>query len=407
MLLSGPMEKSTDKKLIISAYAPPSKSGSGLMMWHLISRFPKESFAILTAEKTDGNETYRLDAPYYYYGTSLTSLRFNDTNDTLPQKLRRYAKNFPPTNFVGQVFYAIRLIQRAVRVGSAAIEKEKPTMLIGYSDIGPALIGTYLLSKKYRLPFSLFFYDLYAGNKLPLIFRILAQFFEPKLIRDAKHIFVMCDALKELYQKRYGRTDLTIIYNSTALIEAPSLKPLKEQVITYLGSVYWAQIDALKDVISTLLLITVQTRLKLFTPHSAQYLNEVGIFESDRVSFHTCTPEEAPSVLNSSSLNFIGLSLNTPYPNLINTSSPGRLCEFLRADVPILVHAPKESFLASYAEEHDFAFVSTTSNTEELARIINIALSGSTEKVYNAHSILDKNHDPEKNALLYWNKLSS
>lgn len=407
MLLSGPMEKSTDKKLIISAYAPPSKSGSGLMMWHLISRFPKESFAILTAEKTDGNETYRLNVPYYYYGTSLTSLRFNDTKDTLPQRLRRYAKNFPPTNFVGQVFYAIRLIQRVVRIGSAAIEKEKPTMLIGYSDIGPALIGTYILSKKYHLPFSLFFYDLYVGNKLPLIFKILAHIFEPKLIREAKHIFVMCDALKELYQKRYGRTDLTIIYNSTALLEVPSLKPSKERVITYLGSVYWAQIDALKDIISALPLITPRTHLKLFTPHSEQYLNEVGIFESDRVSFHTCTPGEAPNVLNESSLNYIGLSLNTPYPNLINTSSPGRLCEFLRADVPILIHAPKSSFLVEYAQKNNFAFISTSQDTDTLARTIATALSGSLEKIQNAHLTLSKNHDPDKNALLYWNKLNS
>lgn len=401
------MEKLTDKKLIISAYAPPSKSGSGLMMWHLISRFPKDSFAILTAEKTSGDNHYQLDVPYYYYSTPLTSLQFNNTDDTLSQKLRRLAKNFPPTHFVGQVFYAIRLIQRVVAVGSVAIEKEKPAMLVGYSDIGPTLIGTYLLSKKYHLPFSLFFYDLYVGNKLPLIFKILARFFEPKLIREAKHIFVMCDALKDLYKKRYGHSDITVIYNSTAPVETPSTKLPKEQVITYLGSVYWAQIDALKDVINALPLVIPRTRLKLFTPHSLQYLNEVGIYENDLVSFHTCTPEEVSDVLNQSSLNFIGLSFDTPYPDLINTSSPGRLCELLRADVPILVYAPKESFLVNYAKKNDFAFVSTTPGIQELAKTITDALTGDEEKTKNAHRALDQNHDPEKNARRYWSKLNN
>lgn len=401
------MEKLADKKLIISAYAPPSKSGSGLMMWHLISRFPKDSLAILTSEKTDGNETHKLNVPYYYYGTSLTSLKFNDTKDTLPQRVRRLAKNFPPTNFIGQIFYAIRLIQRVVTVGSVAIEKEKPTMLIGYSDIGPTLIGTYLLAKKYHLPFSLFFYDLYVGNKLPIIFKILARFFEPKLIREARHIFVMCDALKDIYHKRYSRSDITIIYNSTASVKAPSTKQTNGQVITYLGSVYWAQIDALKDIIKALPLVTPRVNLRLFTPHSSQYLNEIGIYENDTISFNTCTPEEAPRVLNESSVNFIGLSLNTPYQDLINTSSPGRLCEFLQADVPILVHAPKESFLANYAKERNFAFVSTSSDVKELANTITTALTGNPEKIQNAHITLHQNHDSAENARRYWDKLNN
>jgi len=283
-------------------------------------------------------------------------------------------------------------------------KKEETDILVAYSDIGPALIGTYLLAKKHKLPFSLFFYDLYLGNKLPFVFNILARYFEPKLLKNAKHVFVMGDALHDLYQNRYQRNDIKIIYNSTT--EPEHKYPYEgsdEYTINYLGSVYWAQIDAIKDLIKALPLVPEKPLLKMFTTHSKEYLNEVGIFETDQISFHSCMPEEVPAVLNKSSVNFIGLSLSTPYPNLINTSSPGRLCEFLRSDAPILIHAPAESFMVKYATRENFAFISTDSNPTELAKVISNALrSESEDKVSNAHRVLASNHNPEINAQDYW-----
>ncbi len=395
------------KIMVVSAYAPPSNAGSGLMMWHLLSRFPENELTILTAEQNQNDVKHKLDVPYYYYGTPLTSFRFNDTNDTWQQKLRRIAKSFPLTQFFGQWFYAIRLIQRVVHVGSKAIEEQRPSMLIGYSDIGPALIGTYLLSKKYKLPFSLFFYDLYLGNKLPFVFALLARYFEPKIFQKAQHIFVMCDSLHELYKNRYKNENIHIIYNSTDVDKKPttSHKP-QRPIITYIGSIYWAQIEALRDLLTALPLVPEKPLLRLYTTHSKEYLNEMGIFDNDSVSFNTCAPNEVADVLNNSSLNFVGLSFKTQYPSLINTSSPGRLCELLHSNTPILVHAPKNSFLSQYAKENDFAYVSTVSNPYKLAELISKSLTKDpAKKIMNAHAILAKNHDPVNNARKYYDTL--
>lgn len=395
------------KILIVSAYAPPAPSGSGLMMWHLLSRFPQDSLAILTSEATPhADEKYRLSAPYYYYSTPLTSLQFNGRVDTISQRIRRIAKNFPPTHFIGQIFYAIRIIQRVYYTGRKAMQCEQPTILLGYSDMGPALIGTYLLSKKYKTPYSLFFYDLYVGNKFPLIFRLLARFFEAKLLRDAEHIFVMCDNLHDTYKSRSGRTDITVIYNSTDRpVIPPAYNPPLQPTITYLGNIYWAQLDGLRDIVKALPLILQKPKLRLFTPHSKQYLKEIGITESDMISFHTCAPEDVSEVLNESSLNIATLSLDTKYQKLINTSSPGRLCEYLRADAPILVHASKESFLVQYMETNNAAHISTTNDPKKIAEAISKALNIDNQMIQNAHNLSRKNHDPIKNADLFYKTL--
>ncbi len=44
-------------------------------------------------------------------------------------------------------------------------------------------------------------------------------------------------------------------------------------------------------------------------------------------------------------------------PHVIATASPSKMPEYLASGTPILVHAPRDSYLARYAREHGFAEV--------------------------------------------------
>lgn len=390
------------KTLVISAYAPPSGSGSGLMMYNLLKFFPKEYLSILTSEENTDPAfiKYKLDVPYYYYGSRLLAMKFNDKKEGLLQKFKRALKN----NFVGKFFAQFILLfavpSKIVKVGERAVKEQGSEVLLGYSDWGLNLWAVYRLHKKTKLPFVLHFYDMYVGNKMPWAFRLLAAWLEPKLFREAKEISVMCEELKDHYEKKYRR-EIKVIHNSIIFdSEKPPVGPdqkekTKKFRIIFLGNVYWAQEGALLNLIKAVNEInTIDVELLLYTPHSDSYLNSIGIYPNEKIKFTFCLPEEALKKLNSSELVFVGLSFGTNYPHLINTSSPGKLCDYLVCGTPILVHAPKESFMAKYAKEHNFAYVVDADSAADLKQTILFATSDENKNslTQNAWQLAVKNH---------------
>ncbi len=409
---------SETKLLLVSYYAPPANVGAGVAMYHLISKLPVGSYAILTEERdvcdSSQNVGEYLNAPYYFYSSK-------SINPLKPLNTITAEKNIEKINFsnrfliflkknnflrrLGQFIVIARHVYRIVMSGRVAIKNENPTMIVAYSDSGPVLIASYLLSIFYNIPLSLFFYDLYKGNNLTPVLNFYASIFEPLILYRARHVFVMNDLLKDVYISR-GKNNVSVIYNS--LPEHKHLDALKKvskvKSIAYLGSVYWAQVSALHDLISATALLKPQPLLNLYTPYTPEYLNSLNIFESENIKFKNCSPENAIIELEKHDLTFLGLSKTTPYQMLINTSSPVRLCDYLNAKVPMLVHAPAESFVVKHALTHDFAFVSTSSSVKDLASILQEALTSKDRevKVDNANRVAKMYHDPKKSADLFF-----
>ncbi len=353
------------KTLIISPYAPPSTHGSGLMIYNLFSFLPKEKLAVLTSDNnTDpGVQQYRLPVPYYYYGSEILAMRFNDKQETVLQKLKRGIKNFGPAKFIAQIILLLAIPRKMVAVGKQAVREQGIEMLLGYSDMGTNLFGTYLLHKATGKPFSLFFYDMYVGNKMPVLFRLLARWLEPRLFKHAEKVFVMCEELQQHYQAKYGKP-VIVIHNSNIIdpthqpvfIEQRPAKP-KYRII-FLGNVYWAQLGAVQNLVAATESISeIPIELFLYTPHSEEYLRTVGIQKSDTVTLTYCLPQDVPQVLVAADLLVVGLSFNTEWPQLINTSSPGKLGDYLVSGTPILIHAPAEAYISTFAQQNSFAYV--------------------------------------------------
>lgn len=400
------------KFLIISTYAPPAIGGGSLMMYNLLRYFPKDSFCILTSHfgiDKQANKTGWLNVKYFFFDTPLLTPVLQ-REKTFFQKLKVLLKNFPITKFLAQIFLVFYLSINSVRLGKKIIRKEKIEILLGYSDYGPTLFSTYLLHKITKKPFFLCFYDLYYGNKFPLVFRTLAYFLEPKLFKNAEKIFVMCEALQEYYQKKYKR-EIFVIHNS---IPAHFEKPKTDEVIInqfepykiiYTGNIYWAQLDAIKNLIRAVEeLQSSKVQLYLYTPHDRAYLKRQGIFESKNVIFATGLHQEMPEIQKSADILYVSLAFNTGYPLLINTSSPGKTSEYLVSGKPILVHAPKEYYIAKYAKKHNFALVVDEENIEKLKEAIVELIHNKTLKkklIFNARQTALLNHDAKKNSKIF------
>jgi len=404
------MEK-LKKFLIISSYAPPAISGSPLMMYNLLRHFPEDSFVILTSHFGIDNKVIRegkwLKAKYFYFDTP-TSTSAPQKEESLFQKFKGFIKRFRLLRSLVQSFFLLYLPFNIVRRGRRIIEEENIKILLGYSDYGPALLSSYLLHRITKKPLFLFFYDLYRGNNFSPPYKILACLLEPRLFRAASKIFVMNEALKNFYQKKYKRKDIVIIHNSIPVPKSrPSftLKPHEPYRIVFTGTVYWPQAGAIRNLIRAINTIKKpKIQLWLYTPHTKAFLNDQGIFESQRVIFASGLPSEMPDIQKSADILFVPLAFKTKSPLLIATSSPGKTSEYLVSSRPILIHAPKDSYISRYAKEQNFALVVDKENNERLRQAIIQLISNRklTEKlVNNAWQTALLNHDAQSNARVF------
>ncbi len=57
---------------------------------------------------------------------------------------------------------------------------------------------------------------------------------------------------------------------------------------------------------------------------------------------------------------FLPLAFASGIPEVIRTSAPAKLGEYLASGVPLLVHAPRDSFVTWYVRKHHCGIVSDT-----------------------------------------------
>lgn len=366
-------ERVVRKFLIISTYAPPAISGAPLMAFNLLRYFPEDSFAILTShvgldDKAIESDS-KLRAKYFFFDTPKLV--------TQPQKqeqfflkcktfIRRFSALKSLFHFLSLFYLPFNIVHR----GKKIIEDAQIEHLFGFSDHGPALLAIYLLHKITKKRFSLHFYDLYYKNNFPWFFKAVAYFLEPRLFKSADGISVMCEPLAEYYQGKYHR-DVTVLHNCVPLSSSYQPEPVPDHPepfkVAYTGTIAWAQLQAVRNLVRAVEGISgSRITLYLYTPHEKRYLESQGLVESEKVVFARGLPQDMTAIQKSADILFVGLSFDTRYPLLINTSSPGKTCEYLISGRPILIHAPKESYIAKYARDRGFACVVDENDVEAL-----------------------------------------
>lgn len=396
------------KFLIISSYAPPAISGASLMMYNLLKYFPKDSFFILTSNFGIDNRVIRkgswLKAKYFYFDTfKLNTILQKE--ESFFQKIKKFVKRFSFLKFLALFLFFFYLPFNIIRQAKKIIKKEKIELLLGYSDHGPALLSTYLLHKLTKKPYFLFFYDLYYKNKFLLFHKILAYFLEPKLFKNAEKIFVMSETLQNYYQKKYKR-EIILIRNSISIekskINLSSVSYFEPYKIVFTGTIYWPQIDAIKNLIKAIMeLKEIKVQLWLYTPHTKEFLNKQGIFENEKIFFTEGFSKEMSNIQRTAHVLFVPLSFKTRYHILINTSSPGKTCEYLISGRPILIHAPKGSYISEYAKKYNFALVVDEDDVEKLKKAIIMLIKDKefVKKITNnAWQTAILNHDAKVNS---------
>jgi len=260
--------------------------------------------------------------------------------------------------------------QRASRIADI-VRREKCEAIVACTGEVTLLPAAYRASQSLRVPFYAYIFDDYSYREWedPAA-AFWARRFEPRLMKNAAKVIVPNEMLGDDLRKRYG-IEPVVIHNSFDISPYEvngRPRPDNEEVkIVYTGEIYEAHFDAFRNMIEALKAMNrPDVKLHIYTNRSAEDLDKLGI--SGPVVHHPGRPvTEVPNIQMNADMLFLPLAFDSPYPHLVRTSSTTKLGEYLAARRPVLVHAPKDSFVSWYFRTHQCGVVVDQNDPSRLA----------------------------------------
>jgi glycosyltransferase involved in cell wall biosynthesis len=218
--------------------------------------------------------------------------------------------------------------------------------------------------------------------------RKLAHGIASVLMKRASRVLVPNEFLAEAYRSRFGISTV-IVRNPSEPFRAERGKekpflPRSGIRIVYTGAVYHAHYDALANVAKAVeSMEDSEITLHIFSQQSKAMIEAHGI-KGSRVFIHPHVDHaKIEQVFSEATILLLPLAFQSPIPEVIRTSAPGKMGEYLLSGKPILVHAPSDCFISWFFQHHQCGTVAPRNNVEDLKR-----------------SIREIGHDPEKTGRL-------
>jgi glycosyltransferase involved in cell wall biosynthesis len=205
------------------------------------------------------------------------------------------------------------------------------------------------------------------------VIRSYARRIEGPVLRSSRAVIVPNETLRDAYRRQY-RIDPVIVRNPTDFHPADidddaSRGPCSDEVvICYTGAIYQAHYDAFANLMQAVgrLRSEVRIRVRLYTDADPAGLDALGV--SGPVEVLSRVPlAEVPRIHQRADILFLPLAFRSPYPEIIRTSAPGKMGDYLASRRPILVHAPRDSFISWYFRTHDCGLVVDREDPVQLA----------------------------------------
>jgi glycosyltransferase involved in cell wall biosynthesis len=354
------------KKLaLVSLGLPPSQSGQSIVLYHLLKEIPPENYCLITLRN------FHL---YRYLKSSSTKLsgRYYFLHPDY-QIVRLLVKTASLLSIRPLLCLATKIRVRQIK--KILVEERVQVVIACTGDLfdPPA---AFMASRELGIPFILYAFDYYSRQWTGSVTRSFAEKLEREILQGAIHVIVPNECMAKEYAERYCIRP-TIIHNPFDLMEyernaaAQQGKKTSDEVsIVYTGSVYDAHYTAFQNLIAAIPKTGIPDLiLHIYTPQSLAQLVAHGM--TGPVKIHRPQPNnEMPGIQRSADILFLPLAFRSTYPKIIKTSAPGKIGEYLAAKKPVLVHAPKDSFIAWYFRKYGCGEVVFEDNVEKLADAI-------------------------------------
>lgn len=357
------------KFALISDYLPPSGAGQSLVIYRLLAGLDPKSYCLISTLDHREGASQRLPGPSH----------------TLPAPFRinrgyRYGLHYLREGV--NIPLAVRAHSRRI---TDIIGREKCEAVVACTGDVTLLPAGYLASRRAGVPFYAYIFDHYSYREWsdPAA-AFWARRFEPLLMKRATGVIVPNEILRDDLRDRFG-IEAVVIHNSfdvshyeTNGRRARALNGSPNEVkILYTGAIYDAHFDAFRNMVAAIeSLGRPEVKLHLYTSNTTAQLEAEGI-RGPIVHHGYAPPSDMPDIQRRADLLFLPLAFDSPYPELVRTSSTTKLGEYLATDTPVLVHAPADSFISWYFRTHECGVVVDESSPVKLAQELERALSDS------------------------------
>jgi glycosyltransferase involved in cell wall biosynthesis len=110
-------------------------------------------------------------------------------------------------------------------------------------------------------------------------------------------------------------------------------------------------------------------RLHVYTSQPQSALRDQRM-QTDVVFHGHLPPETIHEVQRRADVLFLPLAFESPIGEVLRTSAPGKMGDYLATGRPILVHAPPDSFVSRYFREHDCGVVVDSNSPNAVAEAL-------------------------------------
>jgi glycosyltransferase involved in cell wall biosynthesis len=333
---------------LLSHVLPPSPSGQAVVLYHLLSGIASYRYILLSCKLYNNTNT-----------------QIDPASEMLPAKYLHLKPGFqfPSLNcfrlaMLSQLLNLfIVTYNRARQIYRIINNYQCKSIIVCTGDIYN-LPAAFLAVKRNNCKLIPYLFDdfIYQWTGLN---RIFARLMEPIIMRHISDALVPNEFMQQEYFRRY-RLNSTVIYNpssiSSEIISNDINKVVDRQTINiiYTGAIYHAHYDAFRNLIKAMELNNkMDLNLHIYTAQSPELLKTYGIYSSKVIYHSHISNHQIPDELKKADILFLPLGFDSPIPEVIKTSAPGKTGEYLSAGKPILVHAPKDTFISWYFRKNN------------------------------------------------------
>jgi glycosyltransferase involved in cell wall biosynthesis len=346
---------------LLSHVLPPSPSGQAVMLYRILSHIdPKKFYLISSATEQELNQNKNqhllLQAPSF----------------SLPQEpLLKGPSRFGLGSLRNILNTLIRII---VRTGNILkiVRREPANAIIACSGDLADIPAAFLASRMAHIQFFAYIFDDYVFQWTGY-YRLFAKLVAPFIFKHSAGIIGPNEFICEEYRQRFGVSP-TLVRNpcdQNELEKEPNPQWPSESgkiKIIYTGAVYHANYDCFRNLICVLgILKKHPLELHIYTAQTREQLETQGI-QSKQVFIHSHVPfSDILEQQRKADILFLPLAFKSPIPEVIRTSAPGKMGEYLASGRPVLAHVPTDSFVAYYFKKHRCGLIADQNDSHRLA----------------------------------------
>lgn len=378
IVLSGKMPAKTGydnskscKIAFLSHVLPPSWSGQAVMIRRVLKNLPPDVYCLLS--KTD---------------YSKISSKPENTNDYL-NKLPAIYYHIPSFFFL-RVWKLIKIIKQG-RISHIVVSSGD------LFDIPAAFLAASITG----ISFIPYYFDDYVFQWPNPLMRLAARIAESIFIKHVTQVIVPNEFLRDEIQRRH-QIESKIVRNPGESSSAQSIthqitpETGREYKIVYTGAVYHVNFSAFVDILKVLdELKRDDIRLHIYTAQPLDFLEKHGICGPQMVYHEHVPANEVSEVQRDADVLLIPFSSNSLVPEVIKTSAPAKMGDYLASGVPILAYVPPGTFVGWYLRTNTCGMVIESNEGQSLAdTITNLLVDESLRStlVHNAFRCLNDDY---------------